>query len=120
MSRIRRFAATFALVAMTLSLGEGLLASACAEDATAAEMSMMTHEGHDPEPMNDDGPGEHRSPSDCPMSTAAISSCAASAILTHPSNGVLTHPVTAERRTADSPHIPASFHALGLFRPPIA
>ena len=121
MSRIRRVAATFAFAAMTLSVVAGALAGTCVEAGNAREMAMMTHGGHDtPTPGSSGDASDDGSPSDCPMSRAAVSSCGAPALLARPTIGVLPAALTAERVAADTPHVPASHHALGLFRPPIA
>ena len=105
---------------MTLSLSEALLASACTDSASMAEMAP---DGHDatPHPTGDHEStqdGDQRS--DCPMSAATVSNCVASAILARVSTGMAPAAVTAERGAPDSPHIPGSYHASALFRPPIA
>lgn len=120
MTRIRRFAAIFALAAMTLSLSEGLLATACAEEG--AMPAMAAHDGHAATtgaPASPGPDGTEDAPR-CPMSTAAVSACAATAIATTPSVAVPAAPVNSARPAPLLTHVPASFVTLGLFRPPIA
>ena len=119
MSHIRRFAAIFALAAMTLSLSEGMLATACADDGAMA--GMVAHEDHASAPDAPTPPGTSSEDAPrCPMSTAAMSACAATAIVSTTTLAVPAAPVNGVRTAPLLTHVPASYVTQGLFRPPIA
>ena len=119
MSQIRRFAAIFALAAMTLSLSEGLLATACADDGAMREMVHDDHASVPHAPASDGAEGTEDAPR-CPMSTAAMSACAATAIVSTSTLAVPAARVNGVRSVPLLTHVPASYVTLGLFRPPIA
>lgn len=82
-----------------------------------------SHEDHGTAPAGGSHgtlPADDTSQTDCPMSMAAVSNCAATAVAARAPLGPLPAPVLAERVTPDSQHVPGSYLALGLFRPPIA
>ena len=124
MSRIRHFTATFALVAMSLSLAEGLLATAaCAGNGDMPEMAMHEAAASAPGPASGSAPTAPHSDQDgprCPMNGAVMSACSGSAIVAAASFGVEAVPLNRVRAASQPTHVPVSFVALGLFRPPIA
>ena len=123
MSRIRKFAAAFALVAMTLSLSEGLLANACSASGDMPEMAM--HEAAAPAPGVTGGSaptaphGDQDGPT-CPMNGAVMTGCAGSATVATASFAVEAVPLNMVRAMSPTTQVPVSFVARSLFRPPIA
>ena len=119
MRRIRQVAASIALVAMTLSLSQGMLASACLPDGGDTPMAMHGDHGATPSMPGHSAPDSGSDAADCPMGTA-MTTCVATALVTARAVAVPPAPVISIERAAQPSHIPVSFVSLGLFRPPIA
>lgn len=103
---------------MTMSLSEGL-ANSCVGVDDIAQMAMP---GAPADAMPDhDAPATDRESNaeNCPMG-AAMATCVASAVAVTPAASVPAMPVSRLAIVPSTPHVPASFVALGLFRPPIA
>ena len=122
---MRHAAGLLALVAMILSMFEGIASSVCLEGDSGGSAhamhdagTMADHGEHAPMPPADDtdGPGD----ADCPMSGAAPSQCAPFAIAT---NMKLASPVPTIAGTAvlsSSLRMPTSRQGVDLFHPPRA
>ena len=115
----RRIAGTIALVAMLLSLGEGLAAGVCVPqdaDGTAAHAAHGAT-GHDAPPADRDADD---STPDCPMTGAAPMGCSGFALApAAPARTPLTASVFA-RAIVPGERMPASHSGLPLFHPPRA
>lgn len=126
--RIRTLAGTFGLAAMTLSLGEGVLASVCATSMDMAGMGVAGAQGSEAMedmpgmPMPTGGPDDEQGSryDECPLGPALGQGCLALASL--PASGPLSSaaPHGAFGRSVADSLRPDLLLAHALFRPPRA
>lgn len=121
--RTRTLAGALALVAMTLSLGEVGMASACASMADMGGMVMDGSGDDSKAPMGCPlAAGDHREGRDghCPLSPAVDAGCVAPATLPSSPSAIIPSPPVAARATIPQVDRPALILATALFRPPRA
>jgi hypothetical protein len=119
---MRRHAGSIALLAMTLSMFEGIAAGLCLEPMPGDVASEAAHAAMAHGASDTGDSGQHPRPDDgstCPMSGAAPSQCVAMAIATTPTSSP-QYLVRATRTLPTDADVTVSAQAEDLFHPPRA